>query len=175
MIVLGLSFFFFQAEDGIRDLTVTGVQTCALPISCSTYSCQLFSISSLKSCTSVPARRPGCGLSGWYTTRWEMRAGARRRAFCFGSCTMNGLTGGSGPVMRCPGARAPPVAAGAGDAGDAGAAGGAGGAGAAGAARAKGAPRAAGTTGAPTRGAAGGPAGSDVAERVGAGGGRNTG
>src|SRR2546430_7927959 len=24
--------FFFQAEDGIRDLTVTGVQTCALPI-----------------------------------------------------------------------------------------------------------------------------------------------
>src|SRR2546430_11998650 len=27
-------FFFFQAEDGIRDLTVTGVQTCALPIFC---------------------------------------------------------------------------------------------------------------------------------------------
>src|SRR5689334_24125347 len=27
------SFFFFQAEDGIRDGTVTGVQTCALPIS----------------------------------------------------------------------------------------------------------------------------------------------
>src|SRR2546430_1617936 len=26
------SIFFFQAEDGIRDLTVTGVQTCALPI-----------------------------------------------------------------------------------------------------------------------------------------------
>src|SRR2546430_7591641 len=25
--------FFFQAEDGIRDVTVTGVQTCALPIS----------------------------------------------------------------------------------------------------------------------------------------------
>src|SRR5438128_12690722 len=25
--------FFFQAEDGIRDATVTGVQTCALPIS----------------------------------------------------------------------------------------------------------------------------------------------
>src|SRR5256886_12511576 len=28
----GVRFFFFQAEDGIRDLTVTGVQTCALPI-----------------------------------------------------------------------------------------------------------------------------------------------
>src|SRR5256886_4057166 len=30
----GFCFFFFQAEDGIRDLTVTGVQTCALPICC---------------------------------------------------------------------------------------------------------------------------------------------
>src|SRR2546430_5033749 len=31
--VMSLFFvFFFQAEDGIRDLTVTGVQTCALPI-----------------------------------------------------------------------------------------------------------------------------------------------
>src|SRR2546430_13629256 len=29
----GFCGFFFQAEDGIRDLTVTGVQTCALPIS----------------------------------------------------------------------------------------------------------------------------------------------
>src|SRR2546429_4247828 len=28
-----LCFFFFQAEDGIRDVAVTGVQTCALPIS----------------------------------------------------------------------------------------------------------------------------------------------
>src|SRR5256885_7564525 len=28
-----LVFFFFQAEDGIRDYKVTGVQTCALPIS----------------------------------------------------------------------------------------------------------------------------------------------
>src|SRR5947207_12996181 len=30
---LFLLFFFFQAEDGIRDYCVTGVQTCALPIS----------------------------------------------------------------------------------------------------------------------------------------------
>ena len=29
-------FFFFQAEDGIRDWSVTGVQTCALPISFAT-------------------------------------------------------------------------------------------------------------------------------------------
>src|SRR5256886_10945293 len=33
MPVFSLSLFLFQAEDGIRDLTVTGVQTCALPIS----------------------------------------------------------------------------------------------------------------------------------------------
>src|SRR5205823_10256493 len=30
---LRMDFFFFQAEDGIRDKLVTGVQTCALPIS----------------------------------------------------------------------------------------------------------------------------------------------
>src|SRR5206468_9631591 len=40
-----LLFFFFQAEDGIRDLIVTGVQTCALPIyrrmiSCATSICR---------------------------------------------------------------------------------------------------------------------------------------
>src|SRR3989440_8853888 len=33
MTVYQFFFFFFQAEDGIRDLIVTGVQTCALPIS----------------------------------------------------------------------------------------------------------------------------------------------
>src|SRR2546421_3451880 len=42
--------FFFQAEDGIRDLIVTGVQTCALPISCR------------------PAGRP-VGASGAYSGR----------------------------------------------------------------------------------------------------------
>src|SRR5204863_3542279 len=38
-------FFFFQAEDGIRDLYVTGVQTCALPISISPHPCAPFSAS----------------------------------------------------------------------------------------------------------------------------------
>src|SRR5207248_7172226 len=37
--VVYIVFFFFQAEDGIRDRTVTGVQTCALPI----FSAELFS------------------------------------------------------------------------------------------------------------------------------------
>src|SRR5437762_8670295 len=32
-LVVYFFFFFFQAEDGIRDTSVTGVQTCALPIS----------------------------------------------------------------------------------------------------------------------------------------------
>src|SRR5690606_18030523 len=36
-IICFLFFFFFQAEDGIRDFHVTGVQTCALPICCPLY------------------------------------------------------------------------------------------------------------------------------------------
>src|SRR5438445_10458038 len=32
MCLVFIDFFFFQAEDGIRDIGVTGVQTCALPI-----------------------------------------------------------------------------------------------------------------------------------------------
>src|SRR6266478_1332179 len=39
--MLLLFFFFFQAEDGIRDLTVTGVQTCALPISARKMPCRV--------------------------------------------------------------------------------------------------------------------------------------
>src|SRR5437764_11854842 len=35
--ILRLEFFFFQAEDGIRDTSVTGVKTCALPISAARY------------------------------------------------------------------------------------------------------------------------------------------
>src|SRR2546427_1540214 len=52
-------FFFFQAEDGIRDLTVTGVQTCALPICC------------------VPRCRP-CGP--WWTRRPLFRPCRRWRS-----------------------------------------------------------------------------------------------
>src|SRR2546427_501332 len=53
-------FFFFQAEDGIRDLTVTGVQTCALPISAGTAG------------AAHPARAGGHDR--------PLEAGARRRA-----------------------------------------------------------------------------------------------
>src|SRR5258708_16828235 len=41
---LFLLFFFFQAEDGIRDDLVTGVQTCALPIFTSTLTIRLLSL-----------------------------------------------------------------------------------------------------------------------------------
>ena len=43
-----LFFFFFQAEDGIRDHCVTGVQTCALPISlsvCARHVCSVIKVS----------------------------------------------------------------------------------------------------------------------------------
>src|SRR5688500_1208602 len=57
-------FFFFQAEDGIRDYKVTGVQTCALPISTisivirpvSAAAEASLSISFASVCTSVPTR-----------------------------------------------------------------------------------------------------------------------
>src|SRR2546430_5834782 len=42
-------FFFFQAEDGIRDLTVTGVQTCALPISSPIYGMPILDVDKAKS------------------------------------------------------------------------------------------------------------------------------
>src|SRR5438552_7564086 len=53
-----LFFFFFQAEDGIRDDLVTGVQTCALPIS----RCGRCCITSIAAPQTV--RRPQRGFSG---------------------------------------------------------------------------------------------------------------
>src|SRR3989337_667606 len=52
-------FFFFQAEDGIRDATVTGVQTCALPIS-QLHLCQC--LEAARRCYRRPA--PHRGASG---------------------------------------------------------------------------------------------------------------
>src|SRR2546422_11208067 len=76
-------FFFFQAEDGIRDVAVTGVQTCALPISWAFLSEWKIArklrprrVSSLRSSSTVENRRlqgtapcrPGCVPFVWPDT-----------------------------------------------------------------------------------------------------------
>src|SRR3712207_7230811 len=53
-------FFFFQAEDGIRDIGVTGVQTCALPIYERTPPYRELSTS-----TSISQYRDICIIGGW--------------------------------------------------------------------------------------------------------------
>src|SRR5437764_3940785 len=64
-------FFFFQAEDGIRDTSVTGVQTCALPIS-----------SGLRALSASPGRsdrrRSARGARGPGPRRRSQRAASRR-------------------------------------------------------------------------------------------------
>src|SRR5688572_32478018 len=54
VVSVSVFFFFFQAEDGIRDLTVTGVQTCALPIS---------TLRETPSCSATCSARPRSGPS----------------------------------------------------------------------------------------------------------------
>src|SRR5260370_13384960 len=61
-------FFFFQAEDGIRDSSVTGVQTCALPISCG----QIHQILGDRDDTPIPCwrRAPSLPARASKTTKW---------------------------------------------------------------------------------------------------------
>src|SRR5256884_1999578 len=58
-VVLFVFFFFFQAEDGIRDVAVTGVQTCALPILI--YQRKMF-LSRVASEPNRPCKRPKAHL-----------------------------------------------------------------------------------------------------------------
>src|SRR5256885_2581130 len=60
-----LCFFFFQAEDGIRDYKVTGVQTCALPILSSRTPARTSSRSG--GVWWRRFRRRECGCSAWVT------------------------------------------------------------------------------------------------------------
>src|SRR5205823_10380174 len=56
-------FFFFQAEDGIRDKLVTGVQTCALPISGRFYPSNPAELTALiHKCTAADPRPPANGV-----------------------------------------------------------------------------------------------------------------
>src|SRR5256886_9352312 len=59
-------FFFFQAEDGIRDLTVTGVQTCALPIS--------RTAPATRAARAPAGCRPACAARPRSASRWRARA-----------------------------------------------------------------------------------------------------
>src|SRR5205809_333030 len=71
---------FFQAEDGIRDVAVTGVQTCALPISRprSRSIMSPFPLSSRTRARSRPARR-GSGTTAPTTSALSMRRSEERR------------------------------------------------------------------------------------------------
>ena len=72
--------FFFQAEDGIRDRDVTGVQTCALPIFCNTchgeYSAYVKEIVNGKECPFCSEKYP---LPGFNTLAQIGRASCRER------------------------------------------------------------------------------------------------
>src|SRR5205085_8343393 len=79
--------FFFQAEDGIRDLTVTGVQTCALPISMRTikgpaiflaqFAGDAASFNNLKSIAAWAAK---LGYKGVQIPSWDARLFDLKRA-----------------------------------------------------------------------------------------------
>src|SRR5688500_19754704 len=69
-------FFFFQAEDGIRDYKVTGVQTCALPISPSPAASRCATWTAARSWP--PGRTPGRS-AGWPGARKIGRASCRER------------------------------------------------------------------------------------------------
>src|SRR2546422_3133609 len=72
-------FFFFQAEDGIRDVAVTGVQTCALPIltwarmaMIESPPCERFvATSSRELDTTTFGRNPAGRITSSYTNRSE--------------------------------------------------------------------------------------------------------
>src|SRR5256885_3919094 len=75
------AFFFFQAEDGIRDYKVTGVQTCALPISSIS---SAFFCAPLCSSRLISLFRRSCSPSilstaqGWLKASTSPRSMARR-------------------------------------------------------------------------------------------------
>src|SRR5207248_4889789 len=66
-------FFFFQAEDGIRDRTVTGVQTCALPI-CS----RRRSSSAIRASSRRASRYARVSTNGRTSGRYSYRSEERR-------------------------------------------------------------------------------------------------
>src|SRR4029077_21294441 len=98
--------FFFQAEDGIRDSSVTGVQTCALPISATL---GLLIVTSVVVPLASPysygaqrseERRVGkecrSRWSPYHLKKEQKTRGSRERAGTVGMCEMNELARGGG-------------------------------------------------------------------------------
>src|SRR5256886_9940335 len=93
--------FFFQAEDGIRDLTVTGVQTCALPISRSASLHQRRAVdAALRWCNDADRARPSQTQAGSVGAGLEFTPGAIiyrgqqiGRASCRGRVEISGVAG----------------------------------------------------------------------------------
>src|SRR5256885_8795804 len=80
---LDVRFFFFQAEDGIRDYKVTGVQTCALPISTRTVRKRLdldrpVPLDLIRECIEIATQAPS-GSNG-QTWHWLVITDAEKRA-----------------------------------------------------------------------------------------------
>src|SRR5256884_56287 len=66
--VCSIYVFFFQAEDGIRDVAVTGVQTCALPIS------HVHVLVGKNGSSNVPTpKRPASAKQHWKDTLFQLR------------------------------------------------------------------------------------------------------
>src|SRR5207237_6694819 len=71
-----LCFFFFQAEDGIRDSSVTGVQTCALPISST--SSEMRSSRGCQGRPPSPRMPPSASIAGFQSVT-QFRLGETRK------------------------------------------------------------------------------------------------
>src|SRR2546430_3413294 len=113
--VLEMFLFFFQAEDGIRDLTVTGVQTCALPI-CSARSSALTRVMCSASTARTkrsrkrrrseagPLNKPSMAGTSQTTRRWSAKADAdatgSRSTRHLRAMTASSPAGGSIPVPK---------------------------------------------------------------------------
>src|SRR5256886_5204098 len=97
--VRGVGFFFFQAEDGIRDLTVTGVQTCALPI----YLWRSCENRALGAILERAAAVNNQSLAGDEFRTREKHYGVGDVARCAGAAQRRELDKGGLPVRRIPG------------------------------------------------------------------------
>src|SRR5207245_4500526 len=88
--------FFFQAEDGIRDATVTGVQTCALPILCLRTA---YCMSRLSAAYCMPSTRLQADQNGNFRRRVKFIP--RPRFPEIESCS-GAMTGKSTPLIGMP-------------------------------------------------------------------------